>query len=158
MTNCFGLIQTFNFSNSCDTLYSDIELYLSGIDKKILCNNYELYLIKSVGFNTKIFPDVGEPLLIDSYEYNKYTSEERVIENELFGHKNSNNSVIRLPLFSKNYLQTLNYLETLKLKKYCNVILGYSIELIIEFCEIKDIVMSNDELNFNSANLSYKIL
>lgn len=158
MTNCFGLTHTFNFSNSCDALYSDIELYLNSIDKKFLCNNYELYLIKSVGFNIKIFPDTGEPLLLDGYEHNKYTSEERVIENELFGYKNSYNDKIQLPLFPKNYLQSLNYLETLKLKKYCNVISGYSVELIIEFCEIKDIVMSNDELNFNSANLSYKIL
>ncbi len=161
MNNYFGKTETILLNNSIDLLYSNIELTISGLPVGNLCKNYQLCLIKSVGFDFSIISNDNSVYLIDSYKYNQLTSDYRLIENEL----STPNTKIKftdknvLPLFSETYLKEKDYLQNLEFSIKNEIIKGYTIELIIEFCNLEDIIIYNEkeEIDLSNAKLDYKI-
>lgn len=162
MNNYFGKKETFLLSNSIDMLYSNIELNILGIPIENLCINYQLCLIKNVGFNLDIIANDNSMYLIDSYKHNQLTSDYRLIENELSmpNFKISFDDEIVLPLFTTGYLKNNDYLQNLDFVIKNEIIKGYTFELIIEFCNLEDIIIYNEkeEIDLSNAKLNFKII
>lgn len=162
MSNFFGKTICIMFADTTVITHGYIELTLSNDNNIKLCNNFELCLISSVGYNLTLKTKTGD-ILFDSYNNNKYTSTERLIENELTNkndvniEKNLNFYKITIPLFSARYTDSIEYLQTLKTKSYVDGITGYKIELNINFCKLDDIVMTNN-LSNDEIKLNYKLL
>jgi len=161
MNNYFGKTETILLNNSIDLLYSNIGLTISGLPVKNLCKNYQLYLIKSVGFDLSVISNDNSIYLIDSYKYNQLTSDYRFIEIELStpNFQLCFNDRIILPLFTTGYLKNKDYLQNLDFSIKNEIIKGYTIELIIEFCNLEDIIIYNEkeEIDLSNAKLDYKI-
>lgn len=161
MTNHFGQKYTFTYTNSNEIFSSYIEITISGIEKKFLCNDFEYLIIKNIGYNVYVENDSDKTfLLLDGFENNQYTGEMRICEN-IFSPKykkitsNTFETKIVLPLFSSRYIETNEYLKNL------NEIYNYKVEIIFEFCELKDVVvfMNNDKIiDKDKISLDYKIL
>lgn len=160
MNNYFGKKETFLFNNTIDILYSNIELNILGIPIENLCINYQFCLIKNVGFNLNIIANDNSYYLIDSYKHNQLTSDYRFIENELSTpiSQISFDDEIVLPLFTTGYLKNKDYLLQLDFFIKNEIIKGYIIELIIEFCNLEDIIIYNEEIDLSNAKLDYKII
>lgn len=124
-----------------------------------MCNDFEYLIIKNVGYNVYVENDSDKTfLLLDSFKNNQYTSKMRICEN-IFSPKykkitsNTFETKNVLPLFSSRYIETNEYLKNL------NKIYNYKVEIIIEFCELKNLVMNdNENIDKDKISLDYKIL
>jgi hypothetical protein len=158
--NYFGQKISFTFDNY-NRLFDYATLKLSGIPAENLCTNYELALIKNIGFDLDLIMFDGSCWRLDSSKYNTFSNVERIISHELcITNEDVNNDLnnIKLPLFTLDYLKCKNYFAGINEAINNGSIMKYSITLFIEFCTPDDIIIlkANEELKLSDIKLQFQ--